>query len=279
MRSCEPGLGRLALKTGVLAWPSTLKSKGEVHMKRLKIAGLCLVSIFVMGMAASTPALANWEGCLPGGAEPPTKYESSQCIKAKPTGSWEWKETSTADLIRVVYFTIELKDKGTPLQSTSVICTAGGEGEGSVGPGESGKITEAKVKAPATNCKGTGDCEASGITEVSGIHLPWRTKLSRNSGKVLDTIENSGAGEPGWKIVCKSILGKTETDECESEGASKLEQVSFINELSNGGTEQLVLHIFSKAHKSKCSIGGAEEGEIEGLGAILLKSGSGLRVS
>jgi hypothetical protein len=112
---------------------------------------------------------------------------------------------------------------------------------------------------------------------VEGIHLPWQTKLSESGGKVVDTIENSGAGEPGWKTRCLAINGEKETDECTSESAEKLESANLENKMT--GSELLVLATFAKAHKAKCSKGGKEEGEIEGQGAILLATGVGLRVS
>ncbi len=248
-------------------------------MKHFKMAGLCLVAMLMMGMAVSAvsaSAAPVWEGCLEGSTT--TKYENSKCVKALGTGKFGWKEIANTDKVTTTGFTIKLTDTGTPLQATSVICTKGGEEEGSVGPGSADRITGAKVNSPATNCRATGDCEATGVEKVEGIHLPWRTTLSESGGKVKDTIENSGAGEPGWVTECTSILGGKEKDECTSESTSTLESVNLENKLT-GGTEQLVLGTFAKAFKAKCSIGGAKKGEIEGQGAILLATGVGLRVS
>ncbi len=253
------------------------REKPRTYAKPLTIAGLCLAAMVVMSMAvsaATASAASVWEGCLEGSTT--TKYESSSCVKALSTGKFGWKEITNTDKVTTTGFTITLTDTKTAAGRTTVICTAGGEEVGTVGPGDFDRIEAAKVKEAKTNCRGTGGCKETGVEEVVGVHLPWQTKLSETEKKVLDTIENSGAGEPGWKVKCESILGK-ETDECESEGSSLLESAILENKLTGG--VQLVSATFQKAHLAKCSKGGAKSGEVAGRGAILLSSGAGLRVS
>jgi hypothetical protein len=247
-------------------------------MKHLKVAGLCLVSMLMMSMAvsaATASAAPTWKGCLSGGST--TKYSNDGCVTAEAGGSWSWQEIKNTDKVTTTGFTITLTDRNTAVGRTTVICIAGGEEVGTVGPGEFDRIEAAKVNEAKTNCRGTGGCKEKGVESVTGVNLPWQTKLSEKEGKILDTIENSGKGEPGWKVECESLLGK-ETDECVSEGAEKLESALLENKLTNG--VQLVLAKFETAHKAKCSKGGVESGEVAGLGAILLSTtGQGLRVS
>jgi hypothetical protein len=248
-------------------------------MKHLKIAGLCLVSIFVMGMAMASTASAVWEGCLPKGST--TKYENNKCVKAAAGGEFSWQEITNTDKVRSVGFTIKLTDTKAPI-STSVICTAGGEGSGTVGPGEFDKIETAVQKEPLKNCRGTGGCKAEKVEEVRGVNLPWQTKLSRKEGKILDTIEEGTGGRPGWRTRCESILNTIETDTC-TEEPNEPESAILKNELTGG--VQLVLANFETARKANCTVGGAKAGEIGGTIAILLAnanneaSGIGLRVS
>ena len=60
-------------------------------MKSIRIAGLCLVSMFAMSMAVSSTASAApvWEGCLEGSTT--TKYKDSSCTVAEAGGSAGWK--------------------------------------------------------------------------------------------------------------------------------------------------------------------------------------------
>jgi hypothetical protein len=249
----------------------------EHNMKHLKIAGLCLVSIFVMGMAMASTASAVWEGCLPKGST--TKYENNKCVKAGAGGEFSWQEITNTDKVRSVGFTIKLTDAKTAIP-TSAICTAGGTGSGTVGPGEFDGIETVTLVEANKNCRGTGECKAERIEIVEGFNLPWQTKLSRKEGKVLDTIEGN-TGSPGFRIRCESIIGTIETDDCEEE-AGKPESVRLTNELTGG--VQLVLANFETAAGIRCSQGGAGAGEVGGTFAILLAnakgeaSGIGLRV-
>jgi hypothetical protein len=251
-------------------------------MKHLKIAGLCLVSLLVMSMAVSSTASAQvWEGCLEGGST--TKYENNKCAKAEPNGKFSWQEITNTDNVRGLGLTLRFVDKNAPLGRSEIVCPDSAEPieEGTVGPGKFDKILRAKVLKPGNCIRVSGACKAGEVTKVEGIHLPWQTTLSRENSKILDTIENDGNGEPGWRIECNTLAG-LQTDECESV-EKKYEKTIMINELTGG--VQLVRANFENRAEGKCSLGGAKAAELTGDAAILLAnakfevSGIGLRVN
>jgi hypothetical protein len=276
----EAGTGASRVEDGRIGYGyQHSRVKEQYNMKHLKIAGLCLVSIFVMGMAMASTASAVWEGCLE--TSKTTKYENNKCVKALAGGKFGWAEITNTDNVRSVGFTIKLTDTKAALP-TSVICTAGGVGSGTVGPGEFDRIETAEQLEPKKNCRATGGCEPEKVEEVKGVNLPWQTRLSRKEGKILDTIEGTGNGPPGWRTRCESIIHTTETDTC-TERTGEPESARLTNELTGG--VQLVLANFETAVKANCTIGGESAGEIGGTIAILLAnakgeaSGIGLRVS
>jgi hypothetical protein len=218
-----------------------------------------------------------WEECQAGKEkEAPTKYTSDECHEAASgnAGKWQWSEALETEKIKGVGFTITLTDTKATGGSSKVRCTAGLEMTGSVA-GAGSKIETAEVSSPATNCTSvTGGCKTTGIEEVKGVHLPWAAFWSENAGKAVTLIQNGGSGEPGWEVVCDTVLGKI-TDTCESESTEKDEEATLENVFSSGVS--LVTATYAKAHKAKCSVGGAEAGEEEGKIALLDKSGAGLR--
>ncbi len=245
----------------------------------LKIAGLCLASMLVLGMAIANTALAtHWLVCLPENTgTTTTKWNSSQCTTAGGSGGWEWSEIKGTEPARVVNQTLTLKDTDVKGSESVIQCAAGsGEGEGAVGPGGNSRINTAKVKEPKTECKRvTGACEAGKVETVEGINLPWQTESYETEGKLLFSLLSTIAGKgAGWKVRCKSA-GVPITDECESE-SGKLEHLLALNVAT--GTELLVLGTFERTGKAKCTLGGAETGVVEGSVAVLVV-GRGLRLS
>jgi hypothetical protein len=238
-------------------------------MKCIKIAGLCLVCIVSIGMAAPVASSATpvWEICTEGGSA--TKYSEDNCVSAEGSGKWEWNEIKNTEKAIGTGLTLTLVDTKV---SAGVLCVAGGEEEGIAGPGSMGKITSLKVSSPKTNCRGEGGCTE--VEAVEGIHLPWLTKLSEKEGEVFETVENAGSGEPGWKVKCNTALGK-ETDECEAGQPPPLEERNTLTQLRR---ENLTLSYFMP-YKWKCSLGGAESGEFVGHIARLSPRVAGLRVS
>jgi hypothetical protein len=243
-------------------------------MKSLKIAGLCLVSMLAMGMALAGNATAAllWLVCLEGSGL--TKYEDNQCTKASGTGKWQslGLPSGVSDTVRLLAFSLRLEDAGTGVK---VECPDAGTGWGLIESPNKGLIKVAEVKEPEkAGCKvlkGLLTCEAGKLTEIKGLHLPWKTEIFETAGKNLTKIENSGAGAPGWAVVC----GGT-TDECVEESGGT-ESAELVNGVTKGIL--LVLSIFENKGKAKCTVGGAGAGHVAGLVAILLWNGQGVSVT
>jgi len=61
-----------------------------------------------------------------------------------------------------------------------------------------------------------GGCEASTAPLALAINLPWHTEIYLEGSTVRDMIVADGAGEPGYKVVCKAPLFGMITDECKA---------------------------------------------------------------
>jgi hypothetical protein len=235
-------------------------------MKHLKIAGLCLVAMLAMSIAmAETATAAGWEQCTEGAAT--TKYATNQCKTAEATGKWAWQEApaGTPKTIRIKTSTLMLADTKTPLGELKVACAL--EEEGPAGGGVA-KIERVTFKS----CRGVKVCE--GEATVKAVDLPWKTEFFETEKKVLQTLQGTGVGEPGWNARCLGPLGTLE-DECKTESEKR---EHLIDENRVTGIELLLLETFQETRKWDCTIGGTESGVIKGSKSILWANGSGLRV-
>ncbi len=246
-------------------------------MKHLvKIAGLCLASVLLMGMALSTTASAAkpvWEQCFTEkeGATV-TKYTEHQCVKATPaTGvNWSWQEVKGTEKV-ISHGTLRLADtEASILGETAVQCA--GTDAGVVGPGKLDKTTEITT----TGCEivVAGGCESL-IGNAVARDLPWQTELFETEKKQFDKITEDGKGQPGWETDCNTALGEVK-DTCLSV-PGKEETTEMINEATGGSL--LVRSVFLGTHRAKCSASGRESGVVKGSIAILAENGWGLRVS
>jgi hypothetical protein len=244
-------------------------------MRSLKIAGLCLASTLVMGIALAGTANASplWLVCLPksGG-----NYVENQCRSLHDaSGGWESEALAAGkfDTVRLTAFTLILKDTGAVAE---VVCNGlSSEGWGILEGTNRSVIYVAKIKEPETHCEGKGLCVK--VREVVGANLPWRTEITETENKFLTTFSKGpgGAGEPGWKVKCDTG-GVEEEDVC-LQPVGQREKAELINELTAGVL--LVRNRFETSIKSNCTLGGKEKGAFEGLMAILLNAGTGLSIN
>jgi hypothetical protein len=261
-------------------------------MKHLKIAGLCLASMLVMGMALAGNASAAplWLVCLPRAAGT-GKFLDSACLKEKEKSNWESVSIGTStDKAVVLVMTLTLTDTNTALGSTPVRCNHPSElgGSGFIGPNNLGRITKAEVLEPKKECRSLGGGCKTGegeIRKVEGRNLPWQTEIVEVAVGKFETKIESISGEAGWLVECNTALG-VKADECLTEGAAKDELVELANKKSGlEETELLVAGTFLMRHKAKCTEGGKESGLVEGTLAILLAnannepSGLGLSIN
>jgi hypothetical protein len=245
------------------------QGKEQYDMKRLNIAGLCLVSMLVMGMALAGNASAAplWLLCLPNAKG---KFLDPACLKAGE-GKWESESLGTrTDKVVGVGFTIRMEDAKTSVGKTVVQC-GHGVGAGTIGPGNKALMTEVKIQAPKTECEAVeGGCKKGEVEKIEGRNLPWQVEIFETEKKFLTKIESTTSGkEPGWAMECNTLLG-SKTDVCEQE-AGKPEFAELANKRSGPKEEELlVLGTFEKKRHQDCSEGGVESGSVAGQIAILL---------
>jgi hypothetical protein len=246
-------------------------------MKKLvKIVGLCLASMLVVGMVLASSASAfKWEQCGEGGSN--TKYEGHQCLNISSNSAenkWSWKEAPGTEKVKIKG-TLFLADTKTLAGESEVECF-GGEAEGVAGPGNLGKIEKVTIEGK-TECRPLKVCE--NVEKVEARNLPWQTEAYETEGKILEKLGPDGAGHPGWSVKCKTLLG-SKTDECVEE-ENKPESLVLTNKVTprSGSVELLVLATFQHLRKAKCTEGGAESGRVEGSVGVLKVNGWALRVT
>ncbi len=240
-------------------------------MKSIKITGFCLVAMtmLVVSMVAAGTASAapHWLVCLKENTgTTTTKWNSSQCTTAAPSGGWEWSELKNTELPVVTHGTLTLEDEIS--SGTTVAVTCSGNDTGRITGPKTGKVETITgiTCAKGENC-GTLDKNAE------PVHLPWNTELYETEGAIRLAIKSSGAGKPGWEVEC-TVAGIKKKDECTSEGGNAV--------LENKATPSLlVLITFSKPNnpKAECSLTKALTGDVLGTIALLLTSGQALAVS
>jgi hypothetical protein len=242
-----------------------MKSIGT--MRSIKIAGLCVVAMFAMGMVvvATASAAPVWEQCTEGSTT--TKYAEDNCKVAEAGGKWGWKAipAGAPATVHITGSTLTLKDTKVPIIGTvEVVCAI--EGEGTAG-GSIGKVEKLTIKS----CSAGKNCEK---VESSAIKdLPWETEFFETESKVFQTLKGTGAGEPGWSISCK-VLGVTETDECKIIPGKPGEHEDN-NERT--GNEWLQVEGIEALPRYGCSVGGEASGVASGS-IDILRPKTGLRV-
>jgi len=255
-------------------------------MKSLKIAGLCLASMLMMGMALAGSAAAAplWLICLEGPeGVAPTKYTNHECNVAATNLEGRWQSlglpSGKSDTVRLRPFSLRLTDTKTAAGESTIECSgAGSRGWGLIEGPNKLTVKEARIEKASENCtRLSGGCKAGEVEVVEGRNLPWKVELVEEvAGKILAKIVNGGAGEPGWLVRCNTLLG-SKSDECLTEGEANAEKLETLSGTTEGVL--LVLGIFEQAHTAKCSEGGAGSGKVLGLIATLLWNGWGLSVT
>jgi len=258
-------------------------------MRSLKIAGLCLASMLVMGMSLAGNASATaalWLVCLEGVGL--TKYSNSECNKLETGGKWQSLGLlpTQSDTVRIKGFTLRLKDPTALGGSSEIECNGNGIATGLIENKGKGKIFAAKVEEAEKNCRRiSGGCKVGEIKRVQGANTPWVTEAEETpSGKLkyLFVLKPTTVGkEPGWEVECNTLLG-VKTDVCTTKVGEE-EHAWGENVFTKEGTKEtlLVLGEFAKTRKAHCEGTGASgnEGEVEGRFAILLAKGGPLSLN
>jgi hypothetical protein len=240
-------------------------------MRFIRIAGLCLVAVFVMSMVAAGTASAapHWLVCLEW-HNSPTRYTEHQCETASGTGGWEWSEPTHTEATRTAG-SLKLEAKSSLVGEIEVKCS--GLDTGWIGPNG----TDQTTTVTTDKCEAGTNCEKLEKT-AEAVNLPWNSELKETEGKIHDTLRNGGKGEPGYEVSCK-VLGKVEKNICTGPGLLVLENKDTPGNLA----ALLVLANFINPNNPKANCTafstGKETGNVSGSIAILLASGWALRVS
>jgi hypothetical protein len=208
-------------------------------MRKIQTVGLALVAVLAMSaVAVASASAAEW---LLNGAK----------ITAATSAPSEGALT--------------LEDTKAPGGAVKVECS--GKFVGTVGPLAADSITEVLSLTGTSTISCTiithGACEGT-TAEVKGIHLPWTTELLlATETEFRDDIVSGTGGEPGYTVVCKTILGNV-TDTCTGKTSSEELNVT-------GGVEGI---FEAKSEKANCSLGGTGSGVILGKGISKTASGT-----
>ncbi|HEY5287012.1 MAG TPA: hypothetical protein VIJ50_07900 [Solirubrobacteraceae bacterium] len=205
-------------------------------MRKIKILGLAIVAVCVLGSiaVASASAAPEW---LVGGA----KMESSLLVE------------SEGNLL--------LED-----MTLGVDVTCSGKFIGTVGPGAKDLITEVldlENKNPLS-CKAS-ICEGE-LVAVTPVNLPWETELLLITVGGKEIMVDMLLGSPGYSISCKTILGTTK-DVCT--GATASEEINVT-----GGVEGVFSENEEITAPGTCEVGGAKSGLVVGSGVSKPDSGT-----
>ncbi len=245
-------------------------------MKPIRIAGLCLVAMFAMSMAAAGTASAGvWEHCeTTEKAGTATRFETNQCKGIETGGKYTWQEVTGTEAVRG-HGSLRLTDTGIPfVEEVGISCSL--EEEGFVGPKNLGRITE--IPKSSIHCTPGENCEEI-EGEVKPLNLPWRTEIAQTEGGRRDYVKAVNGAGAGWAVTCRVGFIPT-TDECTTEEASTALENVWTHGVGPGHAELLVsAKSDEKTKNAKCALGGAGSGEVRGSEAILQTNGHALRVT
>jgi hypothetical protein len=241
-------------------------------MRSIKIAGLALASILVMGMAlaGSASAALLWLVCLEGSGL--TKYESSTCLKASSGGKWQSVGVTKAVTVKLLVISLLLADTKTAIGEMVANCPD----EGSIGEGVIKANGEGEITAFEYTTAGAKKCtdekkNCPEFTSFKAVNMPWIFNIEEGpGGEALTTIKpHAGGGQPGWAMTCKDIVNIT--DECTTNEKEE-EKLKLVNRIS--ATELLVAALFESAHEAQCTQSKEKTGRLSGIVAILLPGGA-----
>jgi hypothetical protein len=234
-------------------------------MRKIHIIGIAFAAVFAFSMVSvsGASALSLWDQCTKTAS--PLEFTESNCITTGSSPTWGWEEIKSL-------LTVESLPTLLLLISGPVTLDCEGSMDGSVGPGVENEVTkilnlkgeEVTEAKPDTECKveaGLSLCTEPAT--ASPDNLPWLTLLQAAGS--IDLLEGSGAGNPGWLVLCANGLENL----CSKETA-ELALENLLAELE-------VDLEFLAAEKAECTNALAKEGKVEGTVSILLYNLNGLR--
>jgi len=227
-------------------------------MKKSYILGLAVFVFAALGYAGSASATI----CLSGGANLQPKYETKvKCEAMTPelaTGEWVLVYTSLISSIAIT----DAEGWVAMLTSPEVLAEDMGLGVDllcleAVGSGtleEEGLATISTGSCTTVNV-GSGTC---GSPKLGPADLPWHTFAYADGTTKLDAILADGKGAPGWEAEC-TVLGVKAKDLCTTESGKPT-----VKEVGGNLEIEFLANTQTGAEQAECSIGGKEEGLVNG---------------
>ena len=222
-------------------------------MSRIRLIGLTLVAALALSAVAVASASAAPVWRLNG-----AEVKEATTVKSKSIGKLVLSDTSTGTVIEC-----EGTDKGT------------------VGPGAKDEVKEITATSCGFKEGKHGSCEEGHPVTATAVHLPWKTELYEEGGRVRDRITYGSKGQeekgeaPGWKVECTVLTFFKVQDECTGVSNTGIENFAGSETLPSG-----VKAIFdATTPKANCSVGGAGTGEVTGIDLNESPAGKTLTVS
>jgi hypothetical protein len=232
-------------------------------MSKTHIIGIAFAAVFAFSMASvsGASAVSLWDQCTKTAAV--LEFTESNCQTTGSSPTWGWEEITSL-------LTVESLPTSMFLISGPITLKCKSSSDGSVGPGIEGEVTKfLKGNGENVTEAAPGECEVTAGASIctapattSPVNLPWLTLLQAAGG---DLVEGSGAGAPGWMILCANGLH----DLCTKE--------DILLSVENLLAELEVDLTANSAETAECTNALAKEGKFEGTASIFLYNLNGLR--
>jgi hypothetical protein len=145
--------------------------------------------------------------------------------------------------------------------SFGIAVECSGSGTGLVGPGAT-DVQETLTPSACTTVKGS--CSSPSAVAVG---LPWTTSLKENAKK---EVEDSITSKSGYQVTCSGVI----KDTCESAASAATVLVTQIT-----AVVKEEFPVVANEKIAKCSLGGAEAGDVSGKFEVVGTNGDSVSVS
>jgi hypothetical protein len=223
-------------------------------MRKIQIVGIVFAAVLAFSMVSvgGASALSLWDQCTKTASA--LEFTENNCVTKGSSPTWGWEEITSL---------LTAQSSRASLRLNSGPITLGCEGRGtiSIGPGNEGEVIRLLTTAGAeiteakpVECKiEAGGSVCTSPATVSPDNLPWLTLLQATGG---DLLEGSGAGNPGWLVLCANSLENLCT------------KAETLLELENLESELEVDLTFNPAEEVECTNALAKKGKVEGTVSI-----------
>lgn len=210
-------------------------------MKKLHILGVMLFAVIAFGAISASSAFALESGILASGAVPTAEFLFLAETGTKTETLYDLKLDAGVTCKVDAVFHVLTTTAFSLLEILEVT------------------FSECAPSAKALNTKKEEVANACETVDAAGaLNLPWTGNVEKmTNGEFLGLISKAATKEPGYLVECKTALGLVD-DTCETnKGTNILTNVA-------GGLEAAFAATPETSELAKCSLGGAEAGQVNG---------------